>query len=159
MLRLSVLALFLSGCASDSPTNAEGERGEHSRRESGEHSGREKGEHSGKSHSEEGEESGTQFTKTQSYDEVRHGARLKLAFDAASNTFKGTVKNTTTKTLDRVRVEIHLSNGTELGPTPAGNLAAGETRDVELTATKTAFQTWSAHAEVGRTEHEGKGKD
>ena len=48
---------------------------------------------------------------------VRNGARLILSYDAASNSFKGTVENTTSNVLTRVRVEVHLSNGAELGPT------------------------------------------
>ena len=52
----------------------------------------------------------------QHYDEVRNGARLVLTYDAPSNSFNGTVQNTTEETLERVRVEVHLSNGRELGP-------------------------------------------
>ena len=52
--------------------------------------------------------------------------RLILHYDAASNSFKGTVENTTSGVLDRVRIEVHLSNGTELGPTtPEGHGSRG----------------------------------
>ena len=72
----------------------------------------ESGEHSGDSESGEGgEESGTQFALGDTFDEVRAGARLVLSYDSATNTFKGMVENTTTATLRRVRVEVHLSNG------------------------------------------------
>ena len=64
-----------------------------------------------------GEESSTELTLNETYDNVRNGARLILAYDAQSNSFKGTVENTTDETLQQVRVEVHLSNGTELGPT------------------------------------------
>ena len=47
---------------------------------------------------------------------VRAGARLVLRYDAATQTFVGTVENTTSVTLSQVRVEVHLSNGVELGP-------------------------------------------
>jgi hypothetical protein len=39
------------------------------------------------------EESATQFAKDETYDNVRAGARLILAFDEQSNTFVGTVEN------------------------------------------------------------------
>ena len=40
---------------------------------------------------EEGEESGTEYTLNQHYDEVRNGASLILTYDAPSNSFNGTV--------------------------------------------------------------------
>ena len=59
----------------------------------------------------------------ETFDEVRSGARLILSYDAASNSFKGTVENTTEGVLDRVRIEVHLSNGVELGPTTPTDMA------------------------------------
>lgn len=64
-----------------------------------------------------GEELNAELALNESYDQVRNGARLILAYDAQSNSFKGTVENTTGKTLKQVRVEVHLSNGIELGTT------------------------------------------
>ena len=58
-----------------------------------------------------------------------------LRYDVASNSFKGTVENTTSGVLDRVRVEVHLSNGSELGPTMPVDMAAGAMMEVELPAT------------------------
>lgn len=55
-------------------------------------------------------ESGTQYALNETYDNVRNGARLILNYDAESNSFIGTVENTTKKTLERVRVEVHLSH-------------------------------------------------
>ncbi len=104
---------------------------------------------------EEGEESGTELALNETYDQVRNGARLILTYDAQSNAFKGTVENTTSETLKQVRVEVHLSNGKELGPTPAADLAPGEKRDVQLIATSTDFDGWTAHPEVGEGEHGG----
>ena len=52
----------------------------------------------------------------ETFDAVRSGARLILSYDAPSNSFKGTVENTTDGILDAVRIEVHLSNGSELGP-------------------------------------------
>ena len=97
----------------------------------------------------EEEESGTQLSKSQTYDEVRKGCRLILSYDSAANAFKGTARNVTDGTLSRVRVEVHLSNGIELGPTTPVNLAPNETVDIFLQASARSFETWSAHAEVG----------
>ncbi|MDE0089325.1 MAG: FxLYD domain-containing protein [Candidatus Poribacteria bacterium] len=103
--------------------------------------------------SEDGEESGTELALNETYDRVRNGARLILTYDAQSNAFKGTVENTTSETLKQVRVEVHLSNGKELGPTPAADLAPAQKRDVQLIATSTDFDGWTAHPEVGAGEH------
>ena len=82
-------------------------------------------------------------------DTVRRGARLVLNYDAPSNSFKGTVENTTNGVLDRVRIEVHLSNGTELGPTTSTDMAPGEVIAINLPATPASFTGWTAHAEVG----------
>lgn len=99
------------------------------------------------------EESGTELTLDETYDNVRNGAHLILNYDADANSFKGTVENTTDETLKQVRVEVHLSNGKELGPTPASDLKPGEKTDVHLKATTTDFDGWTAHPEVGSGEH------
>lgn len=96
-----------------------------------------------------GEEPPDQLTKQQSYDRQRAGARLILTYDADSNSFSGTVQNTTDVVLDRVRVEVHLSNGVELGPTTPADLAPGQDLYVALASSPPPFETWSAHVEVG----------
>ena len=98
---------------------------------------------------EDGEESATQFGLDDTYDYSRNGARLVVSYDAATNEFQGHVKNTTEDTLRRVRVEIHLSNGVELGPTTPVDLVPGQAAAVSLPATQHPFSTWSAHPEVG----------
>lgn len=70
--------------------------------------------------------------------------------------FKGTVENTTDETLKHVRVEVHSSNGVEFGPTTPGDLASSEQREIELVATSTDFTAWTAHPEVGGSEHGGE---
>ncbi len=165
-----VLVLALIGCNSGSESGNGSESGEHSKAsessngpESGEHSessdsgsGSEAGEHSEGSESgsgseagEDGEESGTQFALGNTFDEVRAGARLVLSYDLAANAFKGKVENTTGATLSRVRVEVHLSNGIELGPTTPVDLAPGQVAEVTLPASSQPFVSWSAHPEVG----------
>lgn len=107
------------------------------------------------------EESARQFGIGETYDHTRSGARLILSYDSATNSFTGTVENTTSETLPQVRVEVHLSNGTELGPTPPVDLAPGQTIAITLEATSESFATWSAHPEVGGGgsggEHSGEG--
>ena len=99
----------------------------------------------------DGEEGGgaNALSPDESLDEVRSGARLSLGYDAPSNSFEGTVENTTGDVLDRVRVEVHLSNGTELGPTAPTNVAPGEMLTISLPATEESFTGWTAHVEVG----------
>ncbi len=97
----------------------------------------------------EGEESGNTLTLTERYDFVRKGARLVLVYDVESNAFIGTVENTTSSALQQVRVEVHLSNGVELGPTAPVDLAPGQKVEVRLPATAQTFAGWTPHAEVG----------
>ena len=109
---------------------------------------------SGETHGPEGQggesgESGTQYAKTDTARETRSGVDLVMAFEAATERFTGTVTNTTAATVAAVRVEIHLDNGVELGPSPREDLAAGETRDVVLDASGQAFNRWSVHVEIG----------
>lgn len=104
-------------------------------------------------HREEGEEDGAEYGLNDTYDQVRNGVRLIMAYDREDSSFNGTVENTTDKTLQRVRVEVHLSNGKELGPTTATDLDPGEMRDVVLAATGKDFDGWTAHPEVGSGEH------
>jgi len=159
-----LLAVVACGCTNENGSSKEHDsdkiktsRGEHDR--DGEEHGREgSGEHG---RGEEGEESGTELALNDTYDNVRNCVRLILAFDAKSNSFKGKVENTSDKTLKRVRVEVHLSNGIELGPTIPKDLGPGEKRDIELAATDKPFKGWTAHPEVGSNEHghgEGKGE-
>ena len=100
-----------------------------------------------------GEESGNLLTMDETYDTVRKGARLIIGYHAPENTFVGTVENTTGGTLSQVRVEVHLSNGVELGPTAPVDLAPGQLIEVSLLATTEAFDGWTPHAEVGAGEH------
>ncbi len=127
----------------------EGEGGEHARSEGGvEHD--EEGEGGEHGSGEGEEESGVQIGLGESWDATRRGARLILSFDPASNAFVGTVENTTQETLCAVRVEVHLSTGTELGPTERTDLPAGETTAVELSTGGETFDTWTAHPEISR---------
>ncbi len=111
---------------------------------------------SGSAVGEGSEESGTRLTLNETFDQVRAGARLVLSYDAAANAFTGRVENTTGATLNRVRVEVHLSNGVELGPTAPVDLAPGQVADITLQATGQSFASWSAHPEVGASTASGE---
>ena len=124
-----------------------------SERGSGEHGpggegSEDRGEQSGGAAGSE-EASGASLAPDETFDAVRGGARLILNYDAAGNAFTGTVENTTGSVLSNVRIEVHLSNGTELGPTTPVDMAPGEALPVNLPATQASFTGWIAHAEVG----------
>ena len=70
----------------------------------------------------------------------------------------GTVASTTKKTLSKVRVEVHLSNGVELGPTTPKDLEPNEKMDVMLAASGQKFKTWGAHPEAGGSGSGGHGE-
>ena len=130
-----------SGDARAGQEISEGGGGEHG-------AGGEAGGEGGGAGSEEG--SGVnQLAPDQTFDMVRAGARLILNYDPQSNSFVGTVQNTTNAILTNVRIEVHLSNGTELGPTTPVDLAPGEVMPVNLAATVEPFTGWTPHAEVG----------
>jgi predicted DNA-binding antitoxin AbrB/MazE fold protein len=144
-----LLAVIFTGCFNKSGEkklneleSLESERSEHSR-DVGENG--------------EGEEDGTEYSKSDVCDVVIKGTHLVLRYDAESNSFVGTVENTTDKLIQKVRVEVHLSNGIELGPTTPMDLKPGEKITVELKATEKKFKTWSTHAEVGSSEHDHEG--
>ena len=110
--------------------------------------GAEGGGEGGAAGGEEGSGANT-LAPNETFDAIRGGARLILSYDAASNAFTGTVENTTGNVLRQVRIEVHLSTGTELGPTTPIDLAPGEVATVTLPSTPESFTGWVAHAEVG----------
>ena len=136
-----------------------GEGAEGSGEASGEHGSRGEGSGEGGAEGSEagGEEgSGAMLALDETFDTVRGGARLILSYDASANAFTGTVENTTNSVLTRVRIEVHLSNGVELGPTTPVDMAPGEVRTVNLPATSEPFSGWVPHAEVGGGESGGE---
>jgi len=163
-----VLMVGMIACCSTKTESTEGKHTEEMSKESGE-SKEDSGEHKEMSAAapmessehvrdsgegqEEGKESGTEYAKDATYDGVRNGAHLILKYNPDTNSFIGTVENITEKILERVRVEVHLSNGIELGPTSPVNLAPGIKSSISLKASETAFETWSTHPEVGNNEH------
>jgi hypothetical protein len=130
-------------------------RGEHSEGRGREGRG-EHGEGAREGRGERGEEGGVRLLKADKWNKTRNGAHLVLAYDAASQSFKGTVKNVTRKTLKAVRVEVHLSNRVELGPTKRTDLKPGATIKVELSAAGQKFTWWTTHPEHGSEAGHGK---
>ena len=129
-------ALILNLVACDSPSGPS-EIGEGPHSESGPESGSEPG------------ESGMQYGLTDTARESRSGVDLVMQYNAGQARFTGTVTNTTNGAVSNVRVEIHLSNGIELGPTPGVHLAPGQVQQVELDAGGRSFTLWSVHVELG----------
>jgi len=157
VLIATMLAAAISGCSSDTETGKSQEPGKLTL-EQGEHE-RESVESDEETDEEGGsEESGNTLSLSETYDVVRKGVRLNMHYDKKSNSFKGIVENTTDNTLTQVRVEVHLSNGTELGPTTPIDLAPGEKVEVTLPATNKSFDGWTPHAEVGTRLDEGGGE-
>ena len=160
-------ALILVGCTSDNGSREGPESGgvevgqetperggsEAGGEHGGEGGGAEGGGESGSEGSGGGEEaSANMLTPDETFDMVRGGARLTMSYDAASNAFNGTVENTTNNILRQVKIEVHLSNGVELGPTTPTDLAPGESMAINLPATAAPFTGWTPHAEVGSGE-------
>ena len=104
-------------------------------------------------HDEGGEETGTAYALDETFDAVSGGARLILSYCNTSDSFVGMVENVTDATLEQVRVEVHLSNGIELGPTTPIALAPGEQSVIMLDSGDSEFESWTPHAEVGYGEH------
>ena len=145
-----LLAILLSGCNNNAKSS---EAEEHTKLEAA------KGAHERDAHGEcEGEEEGITLGLNDVYDEERKGTHLVLKYDSEASAFVGTVENVSNETLSKVRVEIHLSNGTELGPTTQVDLKPGEKREVMLATESANFETWSTHAEVGDSEHSHEGE-
>ncbi len=113
----------------------------------------------------EGEESGLRLAIDTTYDAVRNGVRLTLAYDNTSSSFLGNVENITNQTIFLVRVEVHLSDGTELGPTTPVELVPGAKASVNLPVEGQLFSWWKAHAESSEKggeeggDHEGEHKE
>ncbi len=164
VLCIAFLLVFAYGCnkgakdteTTEAETHEHGEAGEHTHEgETAEHTHEGETEphtHEGEG-AEEGEESGPQIGLDGTHDEFRKGVRLILSFDSESSSFVGTVENVSEKTVPKVRVEVHLSNGTELGPTEPVDLAPGKKIEVKLSAVDQTFTWWKAHAEGGSSEH------
>lgn len=134
--------------------HAEGKGHDHD----GEGHGSEREGHDNDAKHKEGKEDGTDLGLDKTYDVTKHGVRLVLKYNKERNVFEGYMQNKTNKAVERARVEVHLSNGKELGPTKPITLAAKAKKTISLKATEKSFDGWSTHAEIGNMEH-GHGKE
>ena len=132
-----LVTLAMAGCHGEHWAEDEGRR-EHIAE------GQARGDHG----AEGGEESGQRLSLAERWDAVDNGARLILSYNPPTTSFIGTVENTTQQTLCAVRVEVHLSNGTELGPTARTDLEHGQKMGVELSAAGEVFDWWTTHPET-----------
>lgn len=144
-------------------TNAQHSEGNHSENK-GHETKMMKGAHERDYEGGESEEDGSQLKKNETYNLTKKGVQLVLKFDEKSNVFKGFMQNKTKEPIERARVEIHLSNGKELGPTKPITLQPNQNQKITIKSTKKSFTAWSTHAEVGSNEHahgeqEGKGHE
>ena len=160
-LAAMLFAGLLIGCASDNGSGEGRESGGAVQEVSERGGGESAGEHGsgGESGAEGSEGAGggeeataNQLAPNETFDMIRSGARLVMSYDAQSNAFKGIVQNTTSSVLTNVRIEVHVANGPELGPTPSIDLAPGQMAAVSLPYSQ-PFTGWVAHAEVGGGEH------
>jgi len=94
-------------------------------------------------------EGGRRWDKDETATVTRSGVKLVIRYHSAEEEFRGTMTNTTSSSVSDARVEIHLSNGKELGPTLRTTLAAGESKDVTLDAAGQQFSWFSVHIELG----------
>ncbi len=152
-----ILALIgISGCADNPITSTSRAESDEGHEEHGDDEGGEGG--AGRLVADE--EGRQQLAPDQRYDQTRNGARLILRYVPSISAFYGTVENTTEQVLRRVRVEVHLSDGSnaiaaELGPTTPTELAPGSKLFINLSAAGQTFDGWSAHVEVGSGEDGG----
>ena len=136
------------------------EGGERGHREGGERGHREGGERGHREGGEQSARAGDRIAKSAKHVlTYKNGARLTLQYNPAIQAFIGNVTNTTKKPLEDVRVEIHLSNGTELGPTKRTTVKPGQTIPVELGAFGEEFTHWTTHPEAGNEEAHGEGDE
>lgn len=97
----------------------------------------------------------------QEYDAERNGIRLILRYHKTSESFIGMVFNVTQTRIQAVRVEVHLIDGSALGPTPRIDLAPGQKGDIFLSTSGQSFKLWKAYIESDgnvESEHSREGE-
>ena len=95
-----------------------------------------------------GEEPDVRLGVADTLDMARGPVRLVLRYDKDRSAFVASVENLSNQRIPCVRVEVHLSNGVELGPTPALALPPAGHASIELAAPGQSFSWWKAHAET-----------
>ncbi len=92
-----------------------------------------------------GQGSSAYIARDATWEGVHEGVRLVLRFDEESGMFTGTLLNSTDSRICAAQAEVHLGDGTELGPTDPVDLAPGESMPAALEAEGEGFTTWTAH--------------
>ena len=92
-------------------------------------------------------------TWTDTLSQVTRGVRLELYYDSTAGAFVGKLANVSGRVAPKVRVEVHLLGGGELGPTRAQDLGPADVRSVYLADKGHNVDHWTAHVEVGSDEH------
>lgn len=98
----------------------------------------------------EAEDPGDYIGARETWDERVGSARLVLSYDAGQSAFVGTVQNVTRGGICGVQVWVHLSTGTELGPTTSTDVASNQTVDVRLPSGTASFEGWNARMGMQR---------
>lgn len=154
------IGLLITGCSSEDSEHSHGENADHTHEQTAQQTEETEHphEHNGESehedeHSHESGESNEQLELDETYDQLRRGTRLTLSYTEETGLFTGSVENTTEELLPQVRVVVHLSNGTELGPTTPVDLDPGQSQSIELSADSEEFDQWTASTETGSSEH------
>lgn len=105
------------------------------------------------------EEKGPGLEIGSTHDLLRARVRFVMKSDRASESFVGPVENVMEKPPAAVRVEMHLSGGTELGPTPREDLQPGQKRPVTLSAAGKMLKMRKAHVESGERREHAHGRE
>lgn len=144
---LALLAISLISCkhAGKEHTHEESETAEHSTVHE-------------KDHEEGADDEEQMLGITETFDAVKNGLRLLLAYNPESEQFEGNLINTTDEIIENARVEVQLSNGMEIGPTESLNLEAGQRVPIHLDAIGQIFEQWNTHTEIGIDEHNHDGE-
>ncbi len=89
------------------------------------------------------------------YSETHRFARISLAYDSATSSFKGQVENMSRDVMEEVHVTIRLSDGQEIGPQTVRDIEPGSSGPLELAAESTDFESWTVVPVVGPADGSG----
>ncbi len=96
----------------------------------------------------EGVDQSYKMAVSESFDEVINGAKITLNCDARVGGVVGTVQNKAAVAIEKVTIDISLSNGLKLETVTFENLQPGESKSVEILAENGLFNRWTADVKV-----------
>lgn len=89
-------------------------------------------------------ESSTQSIQLdETYDEVQNGVWLLMNYDAASDSFVGTVENTEQKAMENINLKVELSDEQMVSLGRPFDLEAGEMKAFRIPANSEVFKKWT----------------